>query len=245
MAVLDEIRRYWDQDAATYDHASDHTARTGAERAAWSSALAAALPPAPARVLDCGAGTGFLSLIAARLGHVVTAVDLSAEMLAKLAAAAAAEGLAVQTVHRAATDPPEGEFDAVMERHLLWTLPDPEAALRAWRRAAPSGRLVLVESLWGSVDQVEIWRSRAREKVRQWLGRAHSHHGDYTDEMVSALPLGAGTHPSALVELAEASGWPAARLERLPTVEWAARLALPPLERAFGVSPRFIVTAGG
>ena len=57
----DEIRRYWDEDAATYDHAPDHRAGTGAERAAWTAALARALPPAPARVLDCGAGTGFLA----------------------------------------------------------------------------------------------------------------------------------------------------------------------------------------
>jgi SAM-dependent methyltransferase len=244
MAVLDDIRRYWDQDAATYDHASDHTAKTGAERAAWMAALARALPSAPARVLDCGAGTGFLSLMAARLGHQVTAVDLSAEMLFKLNASAAAEGVTVETVHRSATEPPEGEWNAVMERHLLWTLPDPEAALRAWRRAAPAGRLILVESMWGSVDPVEIWRSRARKLVRRWLGRAHSHHSDYSQEMVSALPLGGGTHPSTLVDLAEAAGWPAARLERLATVEWASLLASHPLERALGVAPRFIVTAG-
>jgi SAM-dependent methyltransferase len=245
MAVLDDIRRYWAQDAAIYDHASDHTARTGAERAAWTAALASALPAAPARVLDCGAGTGFLSLMAARLGHHVTAVDLSAEMLVKLEASAAVGGLVVETVHGSATDPPAGEFDAVMERHLLWTLPDPAAALRAWRRAAPAGRLVLVESMWGSVDPVEMWRSRARKLVRRWLGRAHSHHSDYTQEMVSALPLGAGAHPSTLVDMAEAAGWPAARLERLPTVEWASLLAMHPLERALGVSPRFIVSAGG
>lgn len=195
-------------------------------------------------MLDCGAGTGFLSLMAARLGHQVTAVDLSAEMLVKLNAAAKDESVTVQTIHRSATKPPEGEWDAVMERHLLWTLPDPEAALRAWRRVAPTGRLILVESMWGAVDPVEIWRSRARKLVRRCLGRAHSHHRDYGQDIVSVLPLGGGTHPSTLVELVEAAGWPAARLERLATVEWASLLASHPIERTIGVAPRFIITAG-
>ena len=88
MAILDEIRRFWDDDAATYDDAPAHRPTSAAVQAAWTAALEALLPPAPARVLDCGAGTGFLSLIAARLGHRVTALDLSPQMLAGLSASA-------------------------------------------------------------------------------------------------------------------------------------------------------------
>src|SRR5580692_6937640 len=138
MAILDDIRRFWDDDAATYDNAPGHHPTSAAVQAAWTAALASLLPPPPARVLDCGAGTGFLSLIAARLGHRVTALDLSSQMLAKLRGAAEAEGLAIAVVVAPAHEPPPG-FDAVMERHLLWTLPDPVAALTAWRAAAPGG----------------------------------------------------------------------------------------------------------
>ncbi len=90
MAILDDIRRFWDDDAATYDDTPAHHPTSAAVQAAWTAALEALLPPPPAHVLDCGAGTGFLSLIAARLGHRVTALDLSAQMLAKLRAAARA-----------------------------------------------------------------------------------------------------------------------------------------------------------
>src|SRR6266487_402337 len=64
--LADSVRRFWDADAATYDRSPDHGAATPTERAAWSAALARLLPPAPARVLDAGAGTGFLSLGGAR-----------------------------------------------------------------------------------------------------------------------------------------------------------------------------------
>ncbi|GAA3867066.1 hypothetical protein GCM10022227_25630 [Streptomyces sedi] len=37
----------------------------------------------------------------------------------------------------------------LLARHLVWTLPDPEAALAAWvARLRPGGTLVLVEGRW-------------------------------------------------------------------------------------------------
>ena len=46
-----------------------------------------------------------------------------------------------------------------------------------------------------------------------------------------------------LAELVETAGWRAPRLERLRDVEWATTLALSPLERLLGVSPRFAIVA--
>src|SRR5271156_3144930 len=91
--IIGDIRTYWNEDAATYDLAAQHRPRSPFVMAAWTAALERLLPPPPGRVLDCGAGTGFLSLIAARLGHRVTALDLSPPMLAQLSRAASAEGL--------------------------------------------------------------------------------------------------------------------------------------------------------
>jgi SAM-dependent methyltransferase len=243
MAILDEIRRFWDDDAATYDRSPGHRPTSPAVQAAWTAALEALLPAPPARVLDCGAGTGFLSLMAARLGHRVTALDLSPGMLAELRSAAAAEGLEIEVVVAAAHEPPHG-FDVVMERHLLWTLPDPAAALRAWRAAAPGGRLVAVESLWGEADPVEALRGRGRTALRRLSGGPDDHHGPYPAAVRAALPLGSGTHPRAVTELVAAAGWPAPRLVRLRDVEWAASMELAMAERLLGVAPRFAVVAG-
>jgi SAM-dependent methyltransferase len=246
MAILDEIRRFWDDDAATYDNAPGHHPTSPAVQAAWTAALEALLPPAPASVLDCGAGTGFLSLIAARLGHRVTALDLSSQMLAKLSAAADAEGLDVAVVVAPAHDPPHGPgagFDAVIERHLLWTLPDPVAALGAWRGAALGGRLVAIESLWGDADRLEALRGRAWRFVRGRRGTAPDHHGSYPAAVRSALPLGTGTHPRDVAQLVAAAGWVAPRLVRLRDVEWASTIELRFPERLLGVTPPFAVVA--
>ena len=113
--------------------------------AAWLAVLADHLPPAPARILDVGAGTGAMSLLAAELGHRVTALDISPGMLGHAERKAAERGVTLETVIGPADSPPEGPFDAVIERHLLWTLPDPSGALAGWRRVAPGGRMVLLE----------------------------------------------------------------------------------------------------
>jgi SAM-dependent methyltransferase len=242
--LSDKVRAYWDADAATYDHSADHGAGSPAQRAAWNAAVARLLPREACRVLDVGAGTGFLSLAAARLGHRVTALDLSAGMLQRLRAAAAADGLEIEVVEGPAEAPPSGPFDVVVERHLLWTLPDPGAALAAWRAAAPAGRLVLFEGLWGDADPVERVRRQAREWLRKLQRVPDHHHERYEPAVWEALPLAAGTHPDRLVELVEGAGWGPARLERLRDVEWAQLLGLPPATRLLGVSPRFAVLAG-
>jgi len=242
---MDDIRRYWDADAATYDLSPKHRPRSPLVQATWTAALERLLPPAPARVLDCGAGTGFLSLIAARLGYHVTAVDVSTAMLERLEASARAEGLDVEVVVGSADEPPSG-FDAVMERHLLWTLPDPRATLAAWRAAAPTGRLVLAETLWGSVDRTERLRTKARRARRRLTPGAEQpeHHAEYTADMRRSLPLQGGTTPTRLVELAVQAGWTVPRVERLRDIEWAERRELPAVDRLIGVTPRFAVVAG-
>jgi hypothetical protein len=163
-------------------------------------------------------------------------------MLERLGHAAASEGLDIQTIEGAA-DRPEGEFDAVMERHLLWTLPDPEGSLRAWHQVAPAGTLVLIEGVWGAADPVEQVKGRMRHGLRRLRGGLPDHHAEYPEQLRAALPLGRGPNPSTLVELVASTGWRRTKILRLADVEWAERMGLPMPERLLGVAPRFALTA--
>lgn len=241
--TADLIRQYWDDDAEVYDRSPRHRPTNPAEIAAWTAAVERALPAPPSRVLDCGAGTGFLTLIAARLGHQVTALDISEAMLGVLRAKAAADGLSVEVVLGQAHEPPSG-FDAVIERNLLWTLPDPVSTLRAWREANPTARLASFGGTWGSPDPWERLRSTGRRVVGRVKGRRPEHHAPYPPELLGRLPLGRGTVPDRTVEVIATAGWDDARLQRLRDIEWAEMSALGPVERIFGVPARYLVVAG-
>ncbi|MDT3727827.1 class I SAM-dependent methyltransferase [Streptomyces sp. DSM 41972] len=147
----------WDERAATFDEEPDHGLRDPRVRAAWAARLRDWLPGRSGDVLDIGCGTGSLSLLAAEQGHRVTGVDRSPAMVA-LARQKLAGPHAVFLTGDAARPPVDGErYDAVLVRHVLWTLPEPDRVLRRWRDLLrPGGRLVLVEGVWGTVSPVGI-----------------------------------------------------------------------------------------
>jgi SAM-dependent methyltransferase len=245
-SVSDEIRAFWDEDAAVYDASTSHYPRRPQEQAAWAAELRRLLPAPPATVLDVGAGTGFLSLLLAGQGYDVTAVDLSPGMLGRLRTKATERGLTIRAVEADALNPPPGDFDAVVERHLLWTLPDPGAALAAWREVAPRGRLVLIEGTWGSAGWagLERWRAEARRLVERVRAAEPGHHGHYSDRVQRALPHGHGLSTAEAVALVQASPWGQARLERLRDVEWAIIDGRGLLDELLGTHPRWAVIAG-
>ena len=122
-------------------------------RDAWTQLLLPLLPPAPARVVDLGSGTGSLAVLCAQAGHRVLGVDISPKMVAAARAKAAQAGVdaSFQVGDAAAPPVPGGTVDVALVRHVLWALPDPDAGVRRWvELLAPGGRLVLVEGRWST-----------------------------------------------------------------------------------------------
>lgn len=160
------IAAFWNAAADSFDEQADHGLHDRRVRDAWAARLAAWLPAPPAEVVDLGCGTGSLSLLVAQLGHRVTGVDLSPNMVDQARRKLTAANLDVRVLVADAADPPPlgHAVDVVLARHVLWTLPDPTAALRRWTALPqPGGRLVLIEGRWNTATAddtyVEGWDS--------------------------------------------------------------------------------------
>ena len=100
-----------------------------------------------ARVLDVGCGGGLLSEALAGEGAVVTAIDLSPELLKVARLHGLETGVSVdyrqQPVEALATEAP-GSFDAVTCMEMVEHVPDPAAIIRACvELLRPGGRLYL------------------------------------------------------------------------------------------------------
>ena len=242
--VHDRIREFWDRDSATYDHSVSHAVSDPLEAAAWRAALRRALPDPPVSVLDVGAGTGSLSLLAADLRYEVTALDVSEGMLSKAREKADARALDLAFEVGSAMSPPKGPFEAVMERHVLWTLPDPVGALREWRRVtAPGGRLALFEGVWGSRAPADRAKHAVAGLLRAAMGIDDHHHAPYPHDVLEALPLARMPSPTPLVQAVYDAGYTGVRIQRLRDVEWAASLHEPWPLGWLGHLPRYVLIA--
>jgi ubiquinone/menaquinone biosynthesis C-methylase UbiE len=162
--VCDERQRrvaeYWGRQAGEYDEQFDHEVGSAAEAAAWERVLDAVTGRGQGErlaVLDVGTGTGFLALLLAARGHVVTGIDLAQEMLERARGKAAAQGLAAAFEVGDAERPAFADegFDLVISRHVFWALEDKPGVLARWGRLLRAGGCVaIVDGDWcaGSDD---------------------------------------------------------------------------------------------
>jgi ubiquinone/menaquinone biosynthesis C-methylase UbiE len=148
--VKQQVAAHWNRRAPHFDEDFGHSIRTPAERAAWDRILDLVLVARRGLVaLDVGCGTGFLTFELAARGHQVTGVDFAAAMIAEARRKATGRSASVQFEEADAEQLPfaSSSFDLVISRHLLWTLPHPEAAIDEWIRVLRvGGRLVVVDS---------------------------------------------------------------------------------------------------
>jgi SAM-dependent methyltransferase len=239
--IRDRIKEFWDRDAETYDRSPSHALTDPVEAAAWRAVLRRHLPEPGARVLEAGAGTGSVTRLLAELDYRVTALDVSEPMLGR--ARAKLHGFEVEFVVGPADSPPTGPFDAVVERNMMWTNPDPGTTLAAWRDTVrPGGRLLLLEGLYGGRALHDL-RARTADTLRRVLGIAHEHHDHYDPEVLAALPLARASSPGPLVDAVGRAGWTGIRLERLRDVEWIRRTTPPRLVGLMETPALFAVAA--
>ncbi|HJH30546.1 MAG TPA: class I SAM-dependent methyltransferase [Methanosarcinaceae archaeon] len=150
MDVKSIIRLYWDKRSQTY---GKNTYRSPDEaQHLWKGILKNAIcTDERLRILDVGIGTGFLALLFSEMGHNVTGIDISKCMLSKTRCNADKMGLNVDLIHADAENLPVKDeyFDIVINRHLLWTIPNPGTAVNEWSRTVRTGgKIILIDGKW-------------------------------------------------------------------------------------------------
>jgi len=164
--VKQQVAAHWDRRAAHFDADFGHSIATPAERAAWDRIMDLVLAGRAALdALDVGCGTGFLSLELAKRSHRVTGIDLAPAMLDMARQKAAEAGLDIrfETGDAEQAPFPAGSFDLVISRHVLWTLPHPEAAIDDWIRVLrPGARLVVIDGAQYDVASAPPRQENAR-----------------------------------------------------------------------------------
>jgi ubiquinone/menaquinone biosynthesis C-methylase UbiE len=241
------IRHHWDRRAGTFDDEAGHGLVSDEQREAWHDLLSPLVGRAPQRVLDVGCGTGFLALRLAELGHIVSGVDLSDQMIEQ--ARGKAEQAALEIEFRVGDavdlDSADEAYDLVVARHVIWNLPDPERGVAEWLRVLrPGGRLLLVEGKWADNEALALSDRRpAARLVTRVLDCA-------------ALVIRGGKYRSKLlrwkyrrleVQLPFAGGPPASRLVSFLEANsvhdvWAEPLMDPTLWGESPQFPRYVVT---
>jgi ubiquinone/menaquinone biosynthesis C-methylase UbiE len=246
-AVKAAITAAWDRGAAVYDRIPRHGILHDDERRAWRRLVAAILGDAthsemPRReVLDVGTGTGTLALLAAELGHDVIAVDLSEAMILAARRKSIESGIAVDWRHGDAEDPPvpEGSMDAVISRHLVWTLPDPALAARAWRdRLRPGGLVAVID---GTYPHRPLPARLLAAAATRLVGNEDDDEHEYPADVDARLPLMTQRSPAALMEVLRQAGFERVRSRGLGEIDRVERAHLGLLQRTADGWRRYLV----
>ena len=191
--VKKEIATRWDTYAESYDSFVSHGIQTEEEKGLWVTAFSHVLPlqPSHLKILDVGCGTGAIGFIFAEMGHTVTGLDLSEQMMEIGRQKATDRGIEIRFVSGDAEHPPfpDNEFDIVVSRHLLWTLPHPDGSLLSWKRILKTGGKVLVI---GGVWNDGTKKSHVMGFISSTLGNIIHPSGTerltYSSELQSHLP---------------------------------------------------------
>ena len=149
----EQTRAAWDEIATGYDQfvTPSHMwlAGEGLRRAGLRAGM---------RFLDVAAGSGALSIPAARLGARVLSTDVSSAMLARLEARARADRLGVETrlMDGHALQLEDGSFDLAGSQFGVMLFPDVSRALGEMARVTrPGGRVLM--TVYGPPERIEFF----------------------------------------------------------------------------------------
>ena len=170
------IEAYWDERSEDFSKLRQKEL-SGPCAAAWQEYLTGKIvADKPLKILDIGTGAGFFAVILSKMGHQVTGIDMSADMLhqAKQNVLAAGGRAKFCKMNAQKLDFADETFDVVISRNLTWTLPDVMQAYREWYRVLKKGgRLLNFDSDYGLVtfsrkeDQADVHANIRQDLVTE------------------------------------------------------------------------------
>ena len=151
MQIQQRIEKFWNNDASRYSQ-SIQKEIASFKKDAWTRLIDERQPAGKTlKARDMGTGPGFFAIILASLGHQVTAIDCSEQMLAEAGQNLQAAGFTAvfQKMDSHTLSFADQTFDLLLCRNHTWILQDPRAAYKEWHRVLkPGGRLMIFDANW-------------------------------------------------------------------------------------------------
>lgn len=145
--VREQIKVFWNKNG-NYDQVAAHGIHSEEEKKIWKNIFSDCFGTGKKlKILDMGTGSGFLALILAEMQHEIIGADWSDIMLENARKKVLDLPLPVTFVKEDAENlsfEPDF-FDAVVSRHMIWTLPDPQKVIGEWARVVKPGGNVIVD----------------------------------------------------------------------------------------------------
>ncbi|PAF44383.1 class I SAM-dependent methyltransferase [Helicobacter sp. 11S02629-2] len=146
--ILEDVKNYWDARSQSYSELNNKELQSFKSQA-WEELIRANVDIKEGmKVLDCGCGPGFFSVLLCKLLCKVTSIDYSEDMLARAK---------INANTHLSTNKPEffkmdaqnldfkdESFDLVISRNLTWNLPNPPRAYKEWLRVLKKGGTLLI-----------------------------------------------------------------------------------------------------
>lgn len=151
------------------------------------------------KILDVGCGSGFFSILLAKLGHEVTGTDLTPEMIVNSKQLAKEENVSCRFLVMDAEklEFEDGSFDVVISRNLTWTLPHVKEAYGEWMRVLKAeGILLNFDANYGAsnfADTSELPDSHAHHTLGEDMMQE-------CEEIKRQLPISSRVRPAWDVE---------------------------------------------
>lgn len=146
-----EINNEWSTDSGDYDSIIQDELNSYRVAAWQKQILSQVNSDHPLKILDIGCGPAFFSIILARKGHILTAIDGAAGMLEKARKNIEREALKIELLEMDChfLNFADEAFDLIVSRNVTHTLIDHVQAYREWLRVLKKeGTLLIFDANW-------------------------------------------------------------------------------------------------